>query len=77
MVIFFLFRVYASNTHSGPWTLVLDKELEHGRTYADEDPDRLKVFALKRKVEAKFVRVGPLTAWDKGPSLQYFEIIRT
>ena len=70
----FIFRVYVALTESGPWTEVLEAELEDSRQ--QEDPLPLQLISLESEVLAQFVKFEVLKCWGKGCGLQYFDIQR-
>ena len=69
-------RLSTGETESGPWTQVLDKELEDSQQQQDDDPSRLQMIALDKETEAQFVKFDLISWWGRGGGLQYFDILR-
>ena len=70
-----LFRLYTSCTESGPWTKVLEYELEDSRQ--QEDPIPLQLIALDAGMQqAQFVKFELVSWWGNSGGLQYFDIQR-
>ena len=63
-----------SEAESGPWTEVLEEELEDSRE--QQDPLPLQTLDLSTEVTARFVKFELLTWWGNGGGLQYFDIQR-
>eukprot|EP00092_Neocalanus_flemingeri_P015044 GFUD01016248.1.p1 GENE.GFUD01016248.1~~GFUD01016248.1.p1 ORF type:complete len:336 (+),score=61.04 GFUD01016248.1:36-1043(+) len=68
------FRLLTSLTQSGPWTQVLETELEDSRQ--QQDPLPLQVIALDTRTTAQFVRFEGISYWGVGYGLQFFDIKR-
>eukprot|EP00092_Neocalanus_flemingeri_P012747 GFUD01013736.1.p1 GENE.GFUD01013736.1~~GFUD01013736.1.p1 ORF type:complete len:403 (-),score=79.02 GFUD01013736.1:170-1258(-) len=67
------FRLYTSQTKSGPWTQVLDTQLEDSRQ--QQDPLPIQLIALDTKTTAQFVKFELLSWWGRGGGLMYFNIV--
>eukprot|EP00092_Neocalanus_flemingeri_P099497 GFUD01126916.1.p1 GENE.GFUD01126916.1~~GFUD01126916.1.p1 ORF type:complete len:622 (+),score=120.29 GFUD01126916.1:104-1969(+) len=68
------FRLFSSQTASGPWTQVLDTQL--GDSRQQQDPLPLQMIALDTQTTARFVKLELLSWWGDGGGLQYFGIHR-
>ena len=63
-----------SATGSGPWTQVLDKQLEDSRQQLDPLP--LQIIDIDTEFTAQFVKFELVSWWGKSGGLQYFDIQR-
>lgn len=69
------FRLYTSYSKEGPWTQVLESELEDSRHQADPLP--LKIIALDAgEVSAHFVKFQIMSWWGSRGGLHFFDIVR-
>eukprot|EP00092_Neocalanus_flemingeri_P026563 GFUD01028787.1.p1 GENE.GFUD01028787.1~~GFUD01028787.1.p1 ORF type:complete len:626 (+),score=118.16 GFUD01028787.1:104-1981(+) len=68
------FKLFSSQTASGPWTQVLDTQL--GDSRQQQDPLPLQMIALDTQTTARFVKLELLSWWGDGGGLQYFGIHR-
>eukprot|EP00092_Neocalanus_flemingeri_P012265 GFUD01013221.1.p1 GENE.GFUD01013221.1~~GFUD01013221.1.p1 ORF type:complete len:589 (+),score=124.60 GFUD01013221.1:122-1768(+) len=67
------FRLYTSQTNSGPWTQVLDTQLEDSRQ--QQDPLPIQIIAIDTKTTTQFVKFELVSWWGRGGGLMFFNIV--
>ena len=68
-----LFRLFVSQTESGPWIEVLQYSLEDSRE--QQDPLPLQRIPLDTAATGQFIKFEIMEWWGKGAGLQFFDII--
>ena len=65
-------RLYSGQCKEGPWTKVLEKELEDPRE--QQDPLPLQVINLDKEATGQFLKFELLSWWGWNGGLMYFSI---
>ena len=68
----FVPRLHSSQEKDGPWTQILDTEIEDPRQ--QQDPLPLQVISLDKEASGQFLKFETVTIWGSYGALNYFAI---